>query len=476
MPDAIDSIAPNIFFTPTDTTFIIKGNAFNSLENVLAFDTGVVNDGNVTSRIKVSGTVDVHKTGVYKLTYSVSDFTGNTGTKERIVVVKENQSNDDDWPVIKLQGKAVMTIQQGEAFTDPGYTAYDSTDGDISAKVTKTIAPQPFNASKPAAGQYTITYQVTDNAGHSISEIRTLTVGGNSSGDNVAPTIVLSNKKDSVTTVSLGLTWKKPDLTVQDNVDKLSSDSVKVSNPPNTSVVGTYIVTLYVSDLSGNTGTLKIKVVVADIPRDKTPPVITILGDNPDTIGTGTTFIDKGAKAIDSADGDITVKITKDSKVNTAAAGTYTVTYTVKDIAGNEAKAERTVVVMDGVVEELISKYGVPSSAPLPTLTNASFSTATTEGNDPPKIEALKEMKINWSLEQKGIYDFSISFSDSRNYISLNSSGTMTQTFGSAKPTITFTGLNSKIPNFDGTYYVKAEGTSFIWVKIDGSSAIVWNK
>ena len=47
-------------------------------------------DGNLTTAVKINGTVDVNKTGTYKLTYSVSDAAGNQATAERIVTVVPN--------------------------------------------------------------------------------------------------------------------------------------------------------------------------------------------------------------------------------------------------------------------------------------------------------------------------------------------------------------------------------------------------
>ena len=47
-------------------------------------------DGDLTSKVKVSGSVDTSKEGSYTLTYSVSDSKENTSTKKRTVYVKQN--------------------------------------------------------------------------------------------------------------------------------------------------------------------------------------------------------------------------------------------------------------------------------------------------------------------------------------------------------------------------------------------------
>ncbi|MEI7478658.1 MAG: immunoglobulin-like domain-containing protein [bacterium] len=44
-------------------------------------------DGNLTSSVTISGTVNINVVGTYTLTYSVSDASHNTGTTTRTVYV-----------------------------------------------------------------------------------------------------------------------------------------------------------------------------------------------------------------------------------------------------------------------------------------------------------------------------------------------------------------------------------------------------
>lgn len=75
------------------------------------------------------------------------------------------------------------------------------------------------------------------------------------------------------------------------------------------------------------------------------PPVITLNGSATMTLKVGGTYTEPGAKATDDKDGDLTSKIIITGTVNTAVAGTYTITYTVNDSAGNVTKVTRTVKV-----------------------------------------------------------------------------------------------------------------------------------
>ncbi|HHX16549.1 MAG TPA: DUF5011 domain-containing protein, partial [Mollicutes bacterium] len=84
-----------------------------------------------------------------------------------------------------------------------------------------------------------------------------------------------------------------------------------------------------------------------DCSTDVTPPVITVLGDNPYNMYVGETYSDAGATALDDRDGDITDKIIKTGTVSPNVPGVYTITYTVSDIAMNETTETRTINVID---------------------------------------------------------------------------------------------------------------------------------
>ncbi|MEL0007931.1 MAG: immunoglobulin-like domain-containing protein, partial [Luminiphilus sp.] len=78
---------------------------------------------------------------------------------------------------------------------------------------------------------------------------------------------------------------------------------------------------------------------------DTTPPTITLSGDAEMRVEQGTEFTDPGASANDDTDGDVPVTVS--GTVDAATAGSYTLTYTATDAAGNSASAERVVTVSD---------------------------------------------------------------------------------------------------------------------------------
>lgn len=79
--------------------------------------------------------------------------------------------------------------------------------------------------------------------------------------------------------------------------------------------------------------------------KDTKKPVITLFGAETVKTTLGKKYKDKGATAKDNVDGDISDKIKTKSDVDTSTEGTYKVTYTVSDKAGNTASKERTVIV-----------------------------------------------------------------------------------------------------------------------------------
>lgn len=119
------------------------------------------------------------------------------------------------------------------------------------------------------------------------------------------------------------------------------------------------------------TGTLKAGFTYMAPTPDTTAPVITLLGTTPVNLYVGDAYSDAGATASDNIDGDITANIITVNPVNTAVAGTYTITYNVSDAAGNPAtQVTRTVNVL-AVID---------TTPPVITLTGAAEVTLTVGG------------------------------------------------------------------------------------------------
>lgn len=99
----------------------------------------------------------------------------------------------------------------------------------------------------------------------------------------------------------------------------------------------------------GSITEVPVTIIDDDSVSSNSAPVITLTGSNPMTLLVGDTYIEPGATATDDVDGNISSAIVIDSSaVNTANAGTYSVSYNVSDSSGNAANTVfRTVNVVN---------------------------------------------------------------------------------------------------------------------------------
>lgn len=78
---------------------------------------------------------------------------------------------------------------------------------------------------------------------------------------------------------------------------------------------------------------------------DTGAPTITLVGSSTINIEEGDSYTDAGASASDEVDGDISSSITTSGSVDASTPGTYTLTYSVSDAAGNSVELTRTIIV-----------------------------------------------------------------------------------------------------------------------------------
>ena len=284
-------------------------------------------DGDLTSQLVVVNNVDVNTLGSYTVTYGVSDSSSNAAS----VVTRTVNVIDQTAPTITILGDNPVTIEAGSTYTDAGATATDNYNNDVTADIT-TASTVDSNT----IGSYTVTYTVNDASGNQATAVRTVIVE-----DSTPPTITLIGSNPA--SVEVGNSYSDAGATATDAYDGDITSSITTTSNVNINTVGSYTVTYTVTDSSSNSATTTRTVNVVDT----TAPVITLSGANPVDVDLGTTYNDAGATATDANDGDLTASITVSSNVDTNTVGTYTVTYTVSDAAGNQATETRTVNVVD---------------------------------------------------------------------------------------------------------------------------------
>jgi len=178
--------------------------------------------------------------------------------------------------------------------------------------------------------------------------------GNNGNGnqpDNTSPVITLTGDNPQV--IAFGEAYAELGATANDNRDgDLTASIVIDASAVDSAVPGTYQVTYDITDAAGNAATTVTRTVIYE---DQTPPVITLIGDDPLVLTIGSAYTDPGANASDNVDGDISASITIDtSGVDTSTPGDYLVTYNVTDATGNAAtEVTRRVTVQPPVPKEV---------------------------------------------------------------------------------------------------------------------------
>ena len=131
----------------------------------------------------------MNTTGTYVLTYSVADAAGNEANASRTVTVVDTTN-----PVLTLLGDANMSQAKDSAWVDPGATASDSLDGNLTSSITIT-----GTVDVNTTGVYTLTYSVSDGASNEANATRTVNVGQAS-----------THNADLNATVQLQMLWVEP--------------------------------------------------------------------------------------------------------------------------------------------------------------------------------------------------------------------------------------------------------------------------
>ena len=183
--NVVDTTVPVITLLG-DTTVTIEVGATYTDSGATAADNY---DGDLTSSIAIVNNVDTSTVGTYTVTYNVSDTSGNAA----VPVTRTVNVVDTTAPVITLLGDNPMTIEVGSTFTDPGATASDAGDGDLTSSIVVT-----GSVDTSTLGTYTLTYNVSDASGNAADPVtRTVNVV-----DTTAPVITLLG--DNPMTIEVG--------------------------------------------------------------------------------------------------------------------------------------------------------------------------------------------------------------------------------------------------------------------------------
>lgn len=214
----IDTTAPNIELITDPDAYTKPGETYEE-EGFTATD---LCDGDLTDQVERVQT----ETSV---TYTVTDHSGNTASVTREIIYDDRVA-----PVIKLEGDMAITLEKGTSFEEPGYSATDDCDGDITDRVTVSEEPEG------------IIYTVLDSYGNADVVTRTVTYV-----DTLPPVLTLSGEGE--VWMKAGQTYEEPGYTAMDQGDGDISQQVAVSGAVDCYHAGDYTLTYTSADAAGNT-------------------------------------------------------------------------------------------------------------------------------------------------------------------------------------------------------------------------------
>ena len=243
---------------------LISINQFSNFSDPGAVATDI-QEGDISSSIIVTGEVNTEEVGVYGIAYNVADSEGNNAfAVTRTVTILDATSSS-----ITLIGDENLTVEGGSTYQDPGISAIDNVDGDISNNVviTCTVAPENTNSIVTGLidtfvlGEYILVYTISDSAGNSSSISRTITVV-----DTTPPEIIGFNQEGFILHPQ-GDPYSAPNIQVIDIIDgditanavfSYTLNGLGLEGPTDVPEVDvnfrrTYNESITVSDSSGNT-------------------------------------------------------------------------------------------------------------------------------------------------------------------------------------------------------------------------------
>ena len=303
--NVVDTTPPVITLTGENPQTIELGDGYIELG-------ATTDDG---SDVTIDDSAFRNTVGTYQILYNSVDSEGN----HAVQVTRTVNVVDTTIPVITLTGENPQTIELGDVYIELGATTDDGSD--------VTIDDSAFTN---AVGTYQILYDSVDSEGnHAVQVTRTVNVV-----DTTIPVITLTGENPQI--IELGDVYIELGATTDDGSDVIIDDSAFRNT------VGTYQILYNSVDSEGNSAvqvTRTVNVV------DTTIPVITLTGENPQTIELGDGYTDLGATTDDGSD------VTIDDSAFTDAVGTYQILYDSVDSEGNHAvQVTRTVNVVDTTI------------------------------------------------------------------------------------------------------------------------------
>ncbi len=230
---------------------------------------------------------------------------GYEGTTTKTTVKRTTTYKDDIKPDILIIGEKEIILEVGDNYVEPGYTATDNIDGDITSDVKVE-----GKVDTKKIGTYILTYKVKDKAGNS----------------NEATRKVVVKEKQTTSKTTTTTTQRRTTITTG------RSTTVEPPKPTTT--------------------------------RNLSSPTITLNGQRQIFIYKGESYKEPGYTAKDANGKDLTSRVNITGTVNINRSGVYTLTYNVTDDYGLSFSISRIITVKENSQIIYVSNITIsPNSA-----------------------------------------------------------------------------------------------------------------
>ncbi len=326
----------------SEGTAVSDGAIQTFLDSATAFDADGVAIENITHDAPA-----LFPMGETIITFTASIPSGSSASASATITVEDLRA-----PEITLLGNESVSLMLGSDYVEPGFTAVDDIDGNVTENVSVNNL---VNTS--VVGEYTVTYQVMDSAGNmsSIQTRRVVVVNPEAPVLSIPDGIVVAAENSN------GVPASHEDIQAfiasVSAVDEKDGEITTIDNDiPLQLNLGITVATFSVTDSDGFETHASATITV----RDLTPPIISLMGSSTINLRTDSPFNDPGVSAIDNVDGDVSAEVVVSGSVDVSTEGVYQLFYNVQDSAGNAAPMQtRTIYVEEqgGPVDLGISVY-----------------------------------------------------------------------------------------------------------------------
>jgi len=335
-----DKTGPNLVISSPDTLKIGVNKIYTRFKIISALD---LVDGDLTTAVTVVDNVRTDKPAVFTNVYSVSDFSGNTRTVTRTVIVIDTIA-----PFMVLKGQDTTLLDVYAIYSDSGVNTIDEFYTGYSNVTLQGLVKVSSNLDNTKLGTYTQVYDVTDPSGNKAKSVRRYI----KVVDRTAP--VLTLKGDTASYVDFGSKYVETGINISDNYDKNITAYVTGgtygttfgTNPTNK--LGRYTVTYTVTDASGNKSTITRAVYV----RDNVAPVLVLKGEPTVDVCRWTNYVDAGVTVTDNETPVAQVAVSQEGNFvtsGTSKPGLYSTRYKGVDRSGNIGYSEYRIITVKQV-------------------------------------------------------------------------------------------------------------------------------